>query len=142
MNKANGRLGVDNNGLLVDTNELDVTKFDKLAKVSGEVMKDRIVLQPLPAKEKKLNGIILPESLNGEFRCAVIAAHKDSSFKRGDVVMLKLSDFPPGPNGQPYPPRVDFVEGHPCVVLYESFIWYKYSYRIEDQVNLDNDGKY
>jgi hypothetical protein len=137
-----GRLGVDKTGGLVSTNELDVTKFDKLAVVKGEVMKDRIILQPLPAKEKTINGIILPSSLNGEFRCAVIASHEDSKFKRGDVVMLKLSDFPAGPDGQPYPPRVDFVEGNACVVLYESFIWYKYPYRIEDNINLDNDGKY
>lgn len=130
--KTTGKLGIATDGSLIETNTLDITKFDKLAKVDGEVQESKIVLQPLPRQEKTINGIILPSALNGEFRCAVIAAHANSKFKRGDVVMLKLSDFPPGKDGMPSPPMVDFVEGHPCTVLYESFIWYKYAYRIED----------
>lgn len=132
MKPVKGRLSVAEDGKLVETNELDITKIDKLAKIEGNVTEGRIILQPLPRKEKTIGGIILPAALNGEFRCAVIAAHSKSEYKRGDVVMLKLSDFPPGPNGEPYPPRVDFVEGNPCVILYESFIWYKYAYRIEE----------
>lgn len=127
MNKPVGRLGVAQDGSLVQTNELDITKIDKLAKLTGEVSEGRIVLQPLPQKEKVISGIILPSVL-GEFRCAVICSHSTSKYKRGDVVALKLSDFPGG-----MPPQVDFLEGVPCTILYESFIWYKYSYRIEDE---------
>lgn len=127
MKEAKGRLGVDKDGSLIETNELDITKIDKLAKLEGEVVEGRIVLQPLPQKEKTIGGIILPTVL-GEFRCAVICAHPSSKYKRGDVIALKLSDFPGG-----IPPQVDFLEGHPCTILYESFIWYKYSYRIEDE---------
>lgn len=127
MNKPVGKLGVAQDGSLVQTNELDITKIDKLAKLTGEVSEGRIVLQPLPQKEKVISGIILPSVL-GEFRCAVICSHSTSKYKRGDVVALKLSDFPGG-----MPPQVDFLEGVPCTILYESFIWYKYSYRIEDE---------
>lgn len=127
MTKPVGRLGVAQDGSLVQTNELDITKIDKLAKLTGEVSEGRIVLQPLPQKEKVISGIILPSVL-GEFRCAVICSHSTSKYKRGDVVALKLSDFPGG-----MPPQVDFLEGVPCTILYESFIWYKYSYRIEDE---------
>lgn len=125
--KHTGRLGVAQDGQLVETNELDITKIDKLAKLSGEVVEGRIVLQPLPQKEKVISGIILPAVL-GEFRCAVVASHPKSIYKRGDVVALKLSDFPGG-----MPPQVDFLEGNPCTIVYESFIWYKYSYRIEEE---------
>lgn len=127
MTKPVGKLGVAQDGSLVQTNELDITKIDKLAKLTGEVSEGRIVLQPLPQKEKVISGIILPSVL-GEFRCAVICSHSTSKYKRGDVVALKLSDFPGG-----MPPQVDFLEGVPCTILYESFIWYKYSYRIEDE---------
>lgn len=127
MNKPVGKLGVAQDGSLVQTNELDITKIDKLAKLTGEVSEGRIVLQPLPQKEKVISGIILPSVL-GEFRCAVICSHSTSKYKRGDVVALKLSDFPGG-----MPPQVDFLEGVPCTILYESFICYKYSYRIEDE---------
>ena len=112
--------------MLAETNELDITKIDKLAKLEGEVSEGRIVLQPLPQKEKSIGGIILPTVL-GEFRCAVMLSHSTSKYKRGDVVALKLSDFPGG-----LPPQVDFLEGIPCTILFESFIWYKYAYRIED----------
>lgn len=127
MKKPVGKLGVAQDGSLVETNELDITKIDKLAKLTGEVSEGRIVLQPLPQKEKVISGIILPSVL-GEFRCAVICSYSTSKYKRGDVVALKLSDFPGG-----MPPQVDFLEGVPCTILYESFIWYKYSYRIEDE---------
>lgn len=126
MEKTKGKLGVAADGTLIETNQLDITKIDKLAKMEGEVVEGRIVLQPLPQKEKVIGGIILPTVL-GEFRCAVINAHPTSKYKRGDVVALKLSDFPGG-----IPPQVDFLEGHPCTILFESFIWYKYAYRIED----------
>lgn len=124
--KTLGKLGVDKDGMLAETNELDITKIDKLAKLEGEVSEGRIVLQPLPQKEKSIGGIILPSVL-GEFRCAVMLSHSTSKYKRGDVVALKLSDFPGG-----LPPQVDFLEGIPCTILFESFIWYKYAYRIED----------
>lgn len=124
--KTLGKLGVDKDGMLAETNELDITKIDKLAKLEGEVSEGRIVLQPLPQKEKSIGGIILPTVL-GEFRCAVMLSHSTSKYKRGDVVALKLSDFPGG-----LPPQVDFLEGIPCTILFESFIWYKYAYRIED----------
>lgn len=124
--KTLGKLGVDKDGMLAETNELDITKIDKLAKLEGEVSEGRIVLQPLPQKEKSIGGIILPSVL-GEFRCAVMLSHSTSKYKRGDVVALKLSDFPGG-----LPPQVDFLEGVPCTILFESFIWYKYAYRIED----------
>ena len=132
MKEVKGRLAVDKDGMLAETNELDITKIDKLAKLEGEVSEGRIVLQPLPQKEKTIGGIILPDVV-GEFRCAVMCSHSTSKYKRGDVIALKLSDFPPSlkyPGGEP--PRVDFLEGHPCVILFESFIWYKYAYRIED----------
>lgn len=124
--KTLGKLGVDKDRMLAETNELDITKIDKLAKLEGEVSEGRIVLQPLPQKEKSIGGIILPTVL-GEFRCAVMLSHSTSKYKRGDVVALKLSDFPGG-----LPPQVDFLEGIPCTILFESFIWYKYAYRIED----------
>jgi hypothetical protein len=127
MKEPKGRLAVNSEGLLAETNELDITKIDKLAKLEGEVQEGRIVLQPLPQKEKIIGGIILPGVL-GEFRCAVITSYPNSKFKRGDVVALKLSDFPGG-----MPPQVDFLEGVPCTILFESFIWYKYAYRIEDE---------
>ncbi len=126
MKEVKGRLAVDKDGLLAETNELDITKIDKLAKLEGEVSEGRIVLQPLPQKEKTIGGIILPNVL-GEFRCAVITSHPTSKYKRGDVIALKMSDFPGG-----MPPQVDFLEGAPCTILFESFIWYKYAYRIED----------
>ena len=121
-----GRMIVNKEGILSQTNEVDITKFDKLVTLEGEVMEGRIVLQPLPQKEKTISGIIIPNG-TGEFRCAVIIAYKDSKFKRGDVVALKLSDFPGG-----MPPMVDFLEERPCVILFESFIWYKYAFRFED----------
>jgi len=127
MREVKGKLGVSGDGTLIETNELDITKIDKLAKLNGKVSEGRIVLQPLPQKEKTIGGIILPTVL-GEFRCAVILSHPDSEYLRGDVVALKLSDFPGG-----MPPQVDFLEGNPCVILFESFIWYKYDYRIEDE---------
>ena len=127
MREVKGKLGVAGDGTLIETNELDITKIDKLAKLNGKVSEGRIVLQPLPQKEKTIGGIILPTVL-GEFRCAVILSHPDSEYLRGDVVALKLSDFPGG-----MPPQVDFLEGNPCVILFESFIWYKYAYRIEDE---------
>jgi hypothetical protein len=126
MKEVKGKLGVAGDGTLIETNELDITKIDKLAKLEGEVTEGRIVLQPLPQKEKVIGGIILP-GVMGEFRCAVILSHSNSEYKRGDVVALKMSDFPGG-----MPPQVDFLEGTPCTILFESFIWYKYSYRIED----------
>jgi hypothetical protein len=125
MKEPKGRLAVNPDGLLAETNELDIMKIDKLAELKGEVTEGRIVLQPLPQKEKTIGGIILPSVL-GEFRCAVILAHPTSKYKRGDVVALKLSDFPGA-----IPPQVDFLEGNPCTILFESFIWYKYDYRIE-----------
>lgn len=79
----------------------------------------------LPAKEKTVNGIFLPAA-SGELRAAVVKAHETSIYKRGDIVLLKSSDFPQGA------PAVDFVESNPLVILYESFIWYKYAERIED----------
>lgn len=120
-----GRLGVDKTGMLVETNQVDIAKMTELAKLKGEVMESKIVLQPLPAKETTVNGIILPASQNQEFRCAVLLTHPSSKFKRGDVVMLKQSDFP-----MALP--VDYCEGHATLVIFESFIWYKYDYRIED----------
>ena len=121
-----GRMIVDKAGLLLQTNEIDITKFDKLVKLEGDAMEGKIILQPLPQKEVTISGIIIPNG-TGEFRCAVIAAYKDSKFKRGDIILLKLSDFPGG-----MPPTVDFVEDKPCIILFESFIWYKYAFRFEE----------
>jgi len=128
MTKPVGRLGVAQDGSLVETNELDVAKFDKLFKVAGTPSEGRIVLQPLPTKEKTVSGIILPGTSELEFRAAVVAVNPKSPYKRGDVVMLKTSDFYPAKNLP-----VDYCEGNPLLVMYESFIWYTYGYRIEDE---------
>ncbi len=126
MNEPKGKLEVDLNGNLVEGNKIDVAKMEKLIVVNGTPAKDRIVLQPLPAKEKTVSGIIIPGASNLEFRCAVVATNPDSIYKRGDVVMLKHSDFYPATNLP-----VDYCEANPLLLLYESFIWYKYDYRIE-----------
>lgn len=122
--EKHGRLAIASDGELIKTNEIDINKLTTLAVVKGKVSKNRIVLQLLPAKESKINGIILPTA-QGEMRAAVVCAHEESEFKRGDIVLLKSSDFPLGA------PMADYVEGHPCVVIYESFIWYKYDERID-----------
>lgn len=120
-----GRLAVGKEGELVKTNEIDVNKLTSLASVKGKVMEGRIVLQLLPAKESKIGGIIMPAA-QGELRAAVVCANESSSFKRGDIVLLKSSDFPYGA------PEVNFVEGNPCAIVYESFIWYVYAERLEE----------
>lgn len=123
-NEKFGKLAVGTEGDLIKTNEIDINKLTTLAEVKGKVMKSKIVIQLLPAKESKVNGIILPTA-QGELRAAVVKAHEESEFKRGDIVLLKSSDFPYGA------PEVNFVEGNPCAIIYESFIWYKYDERID-----------
>jgi hypothetical protein len=123
-NEKFGKLAVGTEGDLIKTNEVDINKLTTLAEVKGKVMKDRIVIQLLPAKESKINGIILPTA-QGELRAAVVCTHESSEFKRGEIILLKSSDFPYGA------PEVTFVEGNPCAIVYESFIWYKYDERID-----------
>lgn len=127
MTQPKGRTVVGEDGLLKETNEIDVTKIDSLFRVDGTPSEGKIILQPLPAKEKTVSGIILPGASNLEFRAAVVASNPKSEYKRGDVVMLKTSDFYPATNLP-----VDYCEEKPVLVMFESFIWYKYAYRIED----------
>ena len=37
MKEVKGRLAVNQEGMLAETNELDITKIDKLAELKGEV---------------------------------------------------------------------------------------------------------
>jgi hypothetical protein len=123
-NKPVGKLEVDKDGMLVEGKVINVETMDTLAKVEGSVSEGKIVLQPLAGKEQVVNGIILPAH-SKEMKCGVIAAHENSKYKRGDVIMLKKTDFN-------YDLPVDYCEGHATLMLYESMIWYKYGHRIED----------
>lgn len=79
-NEKFGKLAVGTEGDLIKTNEIDINKLTTLAEVKGKVMKSKIVIQLLPAKESKVNGIILPTA-QGELRAAVVKAHEESEFK-------------------------------------------------------------
>lgn len=98
--KKTPALAVNKNGILQEVGQgIDVDQFKELLDVKATPKNGWLFLQPLSQKETSTNsGIVLVAS--HEFRCAVVAAGKntnlqDEDYVRGQVVNLDVTMVPP-----------------------------------------------
>jgi hypothetical protein len=117
-NLEKNKLAIDQDGLLVETGkkQISVEDYQELIEVNYEPKNNWLVLQPLPAKELKTNSGLIVSAGKLEFKCAVVAAPKNSEYVRGQVVRIDPLMF--GQAG----PVVDYIEGKPCLDCPEHFI--------------------
>jgi hypothetical protein len=109
--KEKSKLIVGSDGVLQETGtkEVSVEEYKELVALDYQPMNDWLVLQPLPSKELKSSSGLIISAGKMEFKCAIIAAPKESEYIRGQVVRIDPMMF--GNEG----PKVDYIEGKPVL---------------------------
>jgi hypothetical protein len=109
--KEKSKLVVGSDGVLQETGtkEVSVEEYKELVALDYQPMNDWLVLQPLPAKELKSSSGLIISAGKMEFKCAIVAAPKNSEYTRGQVVRIDPMMF--GNEG----PKVDYIEGKPVL---------------------------
>jgi hypothetical protein len=109
--KEKSKLVVGSDGVLQETGtkEVSVEEYKELVALDYQPMNDWLVLQPLPSKELKSSSGLIISAGKMEFKCAIIAAPKESEYIRGQVVRIDPMMF--GNEG----PKVDYIEGKPVL---------------------------
>jgi hypothetical protein len=116
--KEKSKLAVGEDGILKETGvkEISVNDYNELIEVNYEPKNNWLVLQPLPAKELKTTSGLIVSAGKMEFKCAIVAAPKNSEYVRGQVVRIDPMMF--GDGG----PKVDYIEGKPVCDCPDHFI--------------------
>jgi hypothetical protein len=109
--KEKSKLIVGSDGVLQETGtkEVSVEEYKELVALDYQPMNDWLVLQPLPSKELKSSSGLIISAGKMEFKCAIVAAPKNSEYTRGQVVRIDPMMF--GNEG----PKVDYIEGKPVL---------------------------
>ena len=109
--KEKSKLIVGADGVLQETGtkEVSVEEYKELVALDYQPMNDWLVLQPLPSKELKSSSGLIISAGKMEFKCAIVAAPKNSEYTRGQVVRIDPMMF--GNEG----PKVDYIEGKPVL---------------------------
>jgi hypothetical protein len=109
--KEKSKLIVGADGVLQETGtkEVSVEEYKELVTLDYQPMNDWLVLQPLPSKELKSSSGLIISAGKMEFKCAIVAAPKNSEYIRGQVVRIDPMMF--GNEG----PKVDYIEGKPVL---------------------------